>query len=173
MKASPQPIEDLSLAGINPVEEGVANHTVTLVPSNYLNTIWPDVEGLLKGGADRTGGRWDLRSLFFALAGDKQQLWVTFDKDNEITNALTTEIIYYPNKISLAIQFAGGADGQVAAPRDALLVYDVVLNKLERYAKDVGCHCIEIWGRKGFSRKLKRAGYEESLVFYEKDITHD
>ena len=168
MKANLQPIDDLSLAEITPIEEGVANYTVTLVPSNYVNTVWPDVEGLLRGGADRTGGRWDIRSLFFALTNEKQQLWVTFDKDNEITNALTTEIIYYPNKIALAIQFAGGIDGQTGGS-----TIDVVLNKLERYAKDVGCHCIEIWGRKGFSRKLKKSGYEESLVFYEKDITHD
>ena len=168
MKVSLQPIEDLSLAEISPVKGGVANHTVTLVPPNYVNTVWADVEELLRGGADRTGGRWDIRSLFFALANGEQQLWVTFDKDNEITNALTTEIIHYPNKTALAIQFAGGVDGQTGGS-----TIDVVLNKLERYAKDVGCHCIEIWGRKGFSRKLKKSGYEESLVFYEKDITHD
>jgi hypothetical protein len=168
MKPELQPIEGFSLADTDLVETKNKKQTVTLVPPNYMNTIWPDVEALLKGGADRTGGRWDIRSLYFALVNEEQQLWVTFNEENKITNALTTEIVDYPNKLSLAIQFAGGDDGQTDGS-----TLDVVLNRLEKYAKDVGCDCIELWGRKGFSRKLKKSGYEESLVFYEKEISHD
>ena len=168
MKSNLQPIEGFSLTEILDTNIESTDQIVTLVPLNYINAIWPDVESLLKGGADRTSGRWDIKSLHFAIASGEQQLWVTFNTDNKITNALTTEIVEYPNKVSLAIQFAGGDDGQ--ANPDTM---DIVLNKLENYAKDVGCHCIELWGRKGFSKKLKKSGYEESLVFYEKEITYD
>tara|TARA_R110000744_G_scaffold49781_1_gene108017 strand:+ start:1795 stop:2325 length:531 start_codon:yes stop_codon:yes gene_type:complete len=143
-------------------------HTSTLVPPNYIHTVWADVEGLLQGGADRTKGRWDIGSIYRSLTSGEQQLWVTFNQDKDITNALTTELVQYPHKLSLAIQFAGGIEDQTNS-----FILDHMLGKLENYAKDCGCHCLEFWGRKGFSRKLKQAGYEESLVFYEKDMNHD
>jgi|TARA_R110000796_G_scaffold115798_1_gene227943 hypothetical protein len=169
MSENIRPIDgfDLSLPDGDVVQEA-PRYTSTLVPPNYIHTVWADVEPLLAGGADRTKGRWDIGNIYNSLISGEQQLWVTFNQDKDITNALTTELIEYPNKLSLAIQFAGGMKDQTSA-----FILDHMLTKLESYARDCGCHCLEFWGRKGFSRKLKQAGYEESLVFYEKDINYD
>ena len=167
MKANLKPIDDFSLNDFPPEENDLPQYTVTLVPSNYINTVWKDAEPLLSGGVDKSKERWSIDALYYALANGQQQLWVAFDGDNEIVSVVTTEFIQYPPKNSLAVQFAGGLEGQTKTN-----IFSCVLDKLEKYAADSGCNCVEFWGRKGFSSWMKKAGYEETAVFYEKDINY-
>ena len=91
MSENIRPIDgfDLSLPDGDVVQEA-PRYTSTLVPPNYIHTVWADVEPLLAGGADRTKGRWDIVNIYNSLISGEQQLWVTFNQDKDITNALTT-----------------------------------------------------------------------------------
>lgn len=44
------------------------------------------------------------------------------------------------------------------------------LDMVERYAKDMGCSHVTIWGRKGWSRKLKEFGYEQVYSVCAKEL---
>ena len=167
MRSNLQPIENLSLTEIAPEEKGIPEYTVTLVPGSYINTVWKDAEPLLIGGVGKSRERWSIEALYHSLANEHQQLWVAINSGNEIVSVVTTEFINYPTKMSLAVQFAGGLEGQTNTS-----IFTCVLDKLERYAADTGCNCVEFWGRKGFASWMKKAGYEETAVFYEKDINH-
>lgn len=163
MKPQLKPIEGFDLASNE--ESGMPEYTVTLVPPNFVNSVWKDAERLLQGGVDKSKERWNIEYLYQSLMTGDQQLWVAFDDDQEITSVLTTQFIPYPTKLSLAVQFAGGIENQTKTS-----IFTCVLNKLEQYAQETGCDCVEFWGRKGFSQWMKKAGYEETAVFYEKDI---
>jgi hypothetical protein len=67
-------------------------HTIALVPSGYLNTLWPDVRDELARAVDRSNGRWSLEMLFASILNEKQHLWVAFDKDKNRT-ALTDPML--------------------------------------------------------------------------------
>lgn len=162
-----QPVEGLSLADIGPDEVTIPEYTVTLVPANYINTVWDEAKPLLMGGVDKSNQRWNIETLYHALMQGDQHLWVAFDDRKDITSVLTTQFITYPTKLSLAVQFAGGIEGQTSTS-----IFDCVLDKLEKFAVDSGCTCVEFWGRKGFASWMREAGYEETAVFYEKDISH-
>ena len=167
MRPELKPVEGLSLSDMAPQEVNIPDYTVTLVPENYINTVWDDAKPLLMGGVDKSNDRWSIETLYYALMQGEQHMWVAFDEDKNITSVLTTQFITYPTKLSLAIQFAGGLEGQTSTS-----IFDCVLDKLERFAAESGCTCVEFWGRKGFAPWMREAGYEETSVFYEKDISH-
>ena len=39
-------------------------HTIALIPPNYIQTLWDDVEELLAPAIARSRGRWDMQSLY-------------------------------------------------------------------------------------------------------------
>ena len=59
-------------------------HTIALVPPNYVSTLLPDVEGQLSKAVARSKGRWTIPSLYEAIVGGHQHLWVAFNSEKEI-----------------------------------------------------------------------------------------
>ena len=113
MRPELKPVEGLSLSDMAPQEVNIPDYTVTLVPENYINTVWDDAKPLLMGGVDKSNDRWSIETLYYALMQGEQHMWVAFDEDKNITSVLTTQFITYPTKLSLAIQFAGGLTGPI------------------------------------------------------------
>jgi hypothetical protein len=88
--------------------KGNPTHTIALVPANFINSLWPDVREELMRAVDRSHGRWTIEALFSCIANGQQHLWVAFDSDKNIDGVGTTEIVVYPGKRMLAVQFLGG-----------------------------------------------------------------
>ena len=109
-------------------------HTITIAPTTYLNALWPDVEEQLQKAVIRSNGRWTMDVLFNVIANGQQQLWLAFDEEKNIDGVGTTEIINYPNKSMLAIQFLGGG-------RFNDWVWEM-LERFNEFAKESGCHGI-------------------------------
>ena len=80
-------------------------HSIALVPANYLQTLWPDVKDQLSRAIVRSKGRWTMEMLFVSILNGQQHLWVAFDADRSIDGVGTTELVEYPGKRMLAIQF--------------------------------------------------------------------
>ncbi len=137
-------------------------HTITIAPANYLNALWPDVEEQLERAVIRSNGRWTMEVLFNVIANEQQQLWLAFDEEKNIDGVGTTEIVNYPNKKMLAVQFLGG-------DRFNDWVWEM-LERFNKFAKETGCHGIEATARKGFWKWLSQDDFKQSYEVYEKRI---
>jgi hypothetical protein len=103
-----------------------------------------------------------MANLLGALCMGDQTLWVCFNQADKIVAALTTQIVNYPSRRLLAIQFLGGMSMQAWA--------DDWLEMLEQYAIDCGCDGIEAVARSGFWKYVKNKGFNRNSVFYLKDL---
>ena len=110
----------------------------------------------------RSRGRWTIEALFSCIASGQQHLWVAFDADKNINGVGTTEIVMYPNKKMLVIQFLGGKQFNE-------WVWDM-LEKFNEWGRDNQCQGIEATARMGFWEWLKQDDFERSYVVYEKRI---
>ena len=73
-------------------------HTITLVPPNYVETLWEDVKHHLAKAVIRSRGRWSLESLKEALIYDYQSLWLAFDKITRLTVLALQRLLNTPER---------------------------------------------------------------------------
>tara|TARA_A100001391_G_scaffold144682_2_gene102348 strand:+ start:1833 stop:2348 length:516 start_codon:yes stop_codon:yes gene_type:complete len=137
-------------------------HTITLVPPTFLNSIWPDVREQLARAVYRSYGRWNLEFLYASIQNGKQQLWLAFDEDNNINGVGTTEIVQYPQKKMLAVQFLGG-------DKFNEWVWSM-LERLKDWGRDNQCSGIEATARMGFWKWLEQDDFTRSFVVYERSL---
>jgi hypothetical protein len=137
-------------------------HTITMIPPNYLNTLWVEVKPQLARAVDRSHGRWNLEFLYAAILNGSQQLWVAFDEEKRIEGVGTTEIYQYPEKKMLAIQFLGGDNFNG-------WVWDM-LDRFKEFGKDENCTGIEATARMGFWKWLEQDEFSRSYVVYERSL---
>ena len=126
---------------------GEKTHTIALVPAPYVPTLWNDVSDQLEKAVARSKGRWTMESLYNAIASERQHLWVAFNSDKIIDGVGTTEIIEYPGKRMLGVQFLGGKNFNN-------WVWDII-EKFDSWAKDNNCLGIEATARDGFWKWLQ------------------
>ena len=140
-------------------------YIVTLVPGNYVHTLWNDVEPYLKKAVDRSNGRWNLEALKTSCIQQRQELWVIFTEDNTVVGVATTEFVYYPQSKRCAIQYLGGKDLENWAW--------LYLKKVEAWAKDNKCDGIECTGRYGFWKWLGKSGWNKAYTVFEKRYNNE
>lgn len=104
-------------------------------------------------------------SLYNEIKAGNQQLWVAFQDDEEIICAVTTQFMYYPLRVQLAITFAGADDKSMSKENWQRIVLDMM-----DWGKLHGCAGVEIVGRRGWVRMLKDIGLEESFTTVEGEI---
>ena len=97
-----------------------------------------------------------------ALKEGRQQLWVVYEQDEAIKGVATTEILSYPNKTMLGIQYLGGRDLETWGFS--------FLEMAEDFAKAVKCSGIEATARKGFWKWFKEYYYKDAYTVFEKEI---
>ena len=137
-------------------------HTIALIPPNYIQTLWDDVEELLAPAIARSRGRWDMQSLYESIRNLEQHLWVAFNEAGVIEGVGTTEFVFYPRKKMLAMQYLGGANFNS-------WVWDM-LDRFNSWAKDNQCDGIEGTARHGFWKWLEQDGFVRSYTTYEKNV---
>jgi hypothetical protein len=135
-------------------------HSIALVPTNHLQHIWPDVRDQLSKAIARSKGRWTMEMLFVSILNGQQHLWVAFDANKNIDGVGTTEVIEYPGKRMLAVQFLGGDNFND-------WVWDM-LARFNDWARDNHCGGIEATARMGFWKWLEQDDFERSYVIFEK-----
>lgn len=122
-------------------------HNSTLLKPEDVLTYWPKLSPHIKSAIEHSGGELSLFDVAQGAINGQNHIWVTFSGDKLITVIVTRFLDYQRTKM-LQIMTCGGAiedwDGWTEHHRI-----------LEDFAKSNGCSAIEIWGRRGWGRRLK------------------
>ncbi|MCK5602532.1 hypothetical protein KAR91_11700 [Candidatus Pacearchaeota archaeon] len=130
---------------------------VTGIHADDIDRIWDRVQPMIEVAVDKSMNADDIYGF---LKNRDMQLWVTF-RDSEILSACTTEIIIYPQSRRLRVVTLGGE-------------WCKELQELiEEFVKAKGIDAMEIVGRKGWTRRLKPFGYEQTAVVLIKEFSHE
>lgn len=141
--------------------------SVASIPADRVAGVWPLVAPLLAPAVDRSGGRIDLMTTFDWLEEARLLLWTAstdYDGTRRIRAAFTTRIAHYPLKSMVVIECCGGSD---------MHLWVSTANEVFRgYAQKAGCAGVEIYGRAGWSRALRKFGWSQTMVLCEIDAAH-
>jgi hypothetical protein len=134
---------------------------VSMVPPQYVDTCWKEIEPYMEKAAEYTYGRYTSDDIYDSLKEYDHQLWVAFD-GGKIKGAVVTNIITYPKRKILCMSFCGGVElKDWKGP---------MLELLKKFAKDVGCDGIEATARRGWAKVFENDGYKGHWVTFELPI---
>lgn len=137
--------------------------TVHGILSYAIEENWFLVKDLINSALDYSDYKFTEKSVRDACIRKEMQLWVAESKKN-IEACAVTQIVDYPGKKILIIMFAAGKFVENWLP---------FIHILDKYAYHNGCRSIEIYGRKGWVKKLSPFGYEQIHAVYRKDLRAD
>ncbi len=126
------------------------------VDPKTVHQTWPLAKGLIKAAIEHTGLSEFSDVEYDILSGD-QLLWLVIS--DHIEAAVTTHLIKTAGKPVCVITACSGVQ------RERWLALKA---KIEKYAKDEGCSCVRLYGRKGWERVLK--DYRVEHVIMEKAL---
>lgn len=135
--------------------------TITLIPPNAVDDIWPTVMPLLEPAIAYAKDRIDVESVRAWLADRRYLLWVGYPEDRIVRVAFVTREARYPKKSMLVIDLCGGAGMKEWAEEGTRI--------FRSFAHDCGLDGVEMFGRRGWSGALKNYGWGETCVLCEVD----
>jgi hypothetical protein len=127
------------------------------VPPHRTLEIWPVVSTMIYRAMKR-GGLSSFKSVEQGVLAGNALLWLAV-QGTVLQAACVTELIVTEWQKTCVIVACGGADMEQ---------WLHLISGLEQYAKDEGCSCIRIFGRKGWERKLK--DYSAAKIVLEKEL---
>jgi hypothetical protein len=134
---------------------------VSMVPKQYVDTCWQEVEPYLEKAARYTHGRYTVGDIYTSIVDYDYELWVAFD-NGRIKGAVVTNFAVYPQRKLLCMAFCGGVDLKDWK--------DFMLALLRRYARDTGCDGIEATARRGWAKVFQNDGFKNNWVTFELPI---
>lgn len=139
------------------------NLDISLVPYGKIAYVIPSLIRYLNESESWALGRANIDDLVrFALTG-QMQLWAVYDEEtNEMHGFLMTEIKSYPQKKMFVIQYCAMTSNHMKH------IEDKMHETADKFAKDMGCHGIEFFGRPGWEPHVKKRGYTVKTVVFEK-----
>lgn len=133
------------------------------IQSPDVNQWWERVEPYIESALEHGIGEYLPEDIRVGCVERKMQLWVIWDKG--IRAVVVTQILRYPRKsILLGLLIAGEGFKEWSPMLDEML---------EKFGQEKGCHYIELFGRKGWSKVLPKLNYRETVRMYTKDITKE
>ena len=139
------------------------NLEISLIPPGSVYTTLPGLMPYLEESASRSQGRSTVDDILRFVLNGQMQLWVVFSpEDSKIYGHVITEVKQYPSKTLLVIQYCAGE------PNHMQYCEDKMYGLLERFARDAKCAGIELIGRFGWTKHVKKYGYEPQSVMYQK-----
>jgi len=131
---------------------------ISIILPKHLDVFWKDLKPLCEKAVPYTYGRYKVEDMYDMIMSGSHHLWVA-QIDGVFKGIVITNIITYPQKTYLAMQFCGGFDLKEWK--------NEMLSKLRRFAKDMNCDGIESTGRKGWLKIFKYNGCSPQWVTYE------
>ncbi len=110
-------------------------------------------------------GEYSIGDIKSACKSKDMQLWVKMGK--EVKGAFVTKIAKYPQKNLLCVILLGG--GEIFGDRNFQLIEESE-GLLTRFAKEKNCDYIQLFGRRGWIKKMNKLNYDHSRVVLTKEI---
>jgi hypothetical protein len=128
-------------------DETLEFRSALLTPPQVLE-YWPKLEpSIVKALAVGVGEMTSFDVCSQAINGF-MQIWVTLDSHNDLGCVTVTRTIQHPGSKHLQIVCLTAVNHSVNQMADQF-------HTLETYAKQNGCQSLQVWGRKGWQRKLR------------------
>lgn len=127
------------------------------VDPKEIRKVWPHVAHLLRAAIERTGLS-DWQEVEDGVLDGDTLLWFAWD-GSKIIAAATTSLGKANERLVCTLTACGGENMKQWFP---------LLGRIEAYAKDEGCDCVRIFGRKGWLRALK--DYQMTNVVLERAL---
>jgi hypothetical protein len=108
---------------------------------------------------ERSEGEFEPDDYLETLTHGIMQLWIATEENN-ITLAMVTQIIPYPQKKVLRVIAISG--------EKFIEAHSQFNDMVEAFAIRVGCSSMELWGRKGWKKMLPE--WKDSYIVFTKDL---
>ena len=129
----------------------MSSSKIFAVKSYEIDKVWGKIKPLIYETLRYADGKYTVEKIKGCLNRKEMQLWLAGLNEKDIDAYAITQVVNYPSKCVLLILFAAGKAS------DNWLHF---IEDLKKYAQLQGCSAIEIYGRKGWEKKLKPFGYE-------------
>ena len=126
------------------------------VDPELVDQFWPHASKLIKAAIDRTG-LCEFTDIESQVLSGRQLLWLAWS--GSIVAAATTELVKINGHLVCVLTACGGHQRERWLP---------LLAKIEQFAKDEGCSCLRIFGRRGWERVLN--DYRVEHIILEKQL---
>lgn len=133
--------------------------TVIRVRPADVGLHWKLALGFLHSAIAWTGGRFTPANVREDLELGRSQLWACIE-DAQLYAAAVTQILIYPTGESLGVLYLGGVDSELWGEQ--------LTKALVEFAQERGSQRLELFGRKGWERKLP--GWRLIGVWLEKEV---
>lgn len=134
---------------------------ISLVPHGMIHGVLPQIIPHLGISSKWSKGRVSADDILKFIFTGQMQLWVVLDQ-TKIYGHIVTEVKQYPGKKMFAVQYCS------IEPHHLEQVEDKMQELAEKFAKDAGCSGIEFTGRPGWSKSMKKYGYDVQSVVFQK-----
>ena len=126
------------------------------VDPKLVDQFWPHASKLIQTAVERTG-LCEFEDIESQVLSGSQLLWLAWS--GSIEAAATTELVEISGHLVCVLTACGGHQRERWLP---------LLAKIEQFAKDEGCKCLRIFGRKGWERVLN--DYRVEHIILEKQL---
>ena len=139
------------------------NLDISLIPVGKVSETIPALLTYFKESESWTRGRSNVDDIVRFIINGQMQLWVVFSpEEQKAYGHVITEVKQYPQCKMLVIQYCAGEHNHMQ------FVEDKMYSALDSFAKDTQCAGIELIGRPGWSKHVKKYGYDVQSVSYQK-----
>ena len=136
-------------------------YKVSIVLAEHAVAVWPKALPFLQAVEDVAHDRASCAQALDRILKGECLLWLAYREDDlTVVGAMVTRLSQYTQHRSLTVEMLGGDDFEEWI--------DLAQEAFEIFAKANECKSIELIGRFGWIRKLKRLGWEPLFVTCEK-----
>lgn len=123
---------------------------------------WKDIKPYIDCAVEHGIGETTSHDMFVGAMTGTYECWEAFDSEYKTLSFGMARINRFENHNQLQIVTAAGDGWDNYGPE--------ALKFAEQYAKDIGCKYVTIWGRLGWTKRLKDYGYKHTYSVMTKEI---
>ena len=134
---------------------------ITAVPLEGVDIVWSKARDVLEKSVETSKGKFKAEDIRQELKDGGLVLWLVLE-GSDVVAAITSRVIEYPGRRAMALDWVGGSKMNQWLP--------LVLNTLQKYAKECGCMHLEGYGRKAWGKILKKYGWNPEYIAYRMEL---
>ena len=128
-----------------------------LLSAEEILTYWPQISPHIDVALEHSVGEITTFQTFKHAMNGQMHVWIYVDQ-NKITSAFATRFLIFDNCKSLQIMTCGGAVADWEITQSVHSIF-------EQFAKKNKCQNIQIWGRKGWVKRMENITSESGTKY--------